>query len=147
LNHLKDTFLKILILNGPNLNLLGKREPTIYGDQNFNVYLTNLQAKFSDHTIDYVQSNIEGDLINTLHQADERYTGIILNAGGYAHTSVALADAVAAIKTPVISVHISNIYQRESERHQELLSQYVVGGIFGLGLQSYQLAIQHLLTL
>jgi len=147
LNHLKDTFLKILILNGPNLNLLGKREPTIYGDQNFNFYLTNLQAKFSDHTIDYVQSNIEGDLINTLHQADERYTGIILNAGGYAHTSVALADAVAAIKTPVISVHISNIYQRESERHQELLSQYVVGGIFGLGLQSYQLAIQHLLTL
>jgi 3-dehydroquinate dehydratase-2 len=147
LNHLKDTFLKILILNGPNLNLLGKREPTIYGDQNFDVYLTNLQAKFSDHTIDYVQSNIEGDLINTLHQADERYTGIILNAGGYAHTSVALADAVAAIKTPVISVHISNIYQRESERHQELLSQYVVGGIFGLGLQSYQLAIQHLLTL
>jgi 3-dehydroquinate dehydratase II len=147
LNHLKDTFLKILILNGPNLNLLGKREPTIYGDQNFNVYLTNLQAKFSDHTIDYVQSNIEGDLINTLHQADEKYTGIILNAGGYAHTSVALADAVAAIKTPVISVHISNIYQRESERHQELLSQYVVGGIFGLGLQSYQLAIQHLLTL
>ncbi len=139
--------MKILILNGPNLNLLGKREPTIYGDQNFNVYLTNLQAKFSDHTIDYVQSNIEGDLINTLHQADERYTGIILNAGGYAHTSVALADAVAAIKTPVISVHISNIYQRESERHQELLSQYVVGGIFGLGLQSYQLAIQHLLTL
>jgi len=139
--------LKILILNGPNLNLLGKREPTIYGDQNFNFYLTNLQAKFSDHTIDYVQSNIEGDLINTLHQADERYTGIILNAGGYAHTSVALADAVAAIKTPVISVHISNIYQRESERHQELLSQYVVGGIFGLGLQSYQLAIQHLLTL
>ncbi len=139
--------MKILILNGPNLNLLGKREPTIYGDQNFDVYLTNLQAKFSDHTIDYVQSNIEGDLINTLHQADERYTGIILNAGGYAHTSVALADAVAAIKTPVISVHISNIYQRESERHQELLSQYVVGGIFGLGLQSYQLAIQHLLTL
>ncbi len=139
--------MKILILNGPNLNLLGKREPTIYGDQNFNVYLTNLQAKFSDHTIDYVQSNIEGDLINTLHQADEKYTGIILNAGGYAHTSVALADAVAAIKTPVISVHISNIYQRESERHQELLSQYVVGGIFGLGLQSYQLAIQHLLTL
>ena len=139
--------MKILILNGPNLNLLGKREPTIYGDQNFNVYLTKLQAKFSDHTIDYVQSNIEGDLINTLHQADERYTGIILNAGGYAHTSVALADAVAAIKTPVISVHISNIYQRESERHQELLSQYVVGGIFGLGLQSYQLAIQHLLTL
>ena len=139
--------MKILILNGPNLNLLGKREPTIYGDQNFNFYLTNLQAKFSDHTIDYVQSNIEGDLINTLHQADERYTGIILNAGGYAHTSVALADAVAAIKTPVISVHISNIYQRESERHQELLSQYVVGGIFGLGLQSYQLAIQHLLTL
>lgn len=139
--------MKILILNGPNLNLLGKREPTIYGDQNFDVYLTNLQAKFSDHTIDYVQSNIEGDLINTLHQADEKYTGIILNAGGYAHTSVALADAVAAIKTPVISVHISNIYQRESERHQELLSQYVVGGIFGLGLQSYQLAIQHLLTL
>ena len=139
--------MNILSLNGPNLNLLGKREPTIYGDQNFDVYLTNLQAKFSDHTIDYVQSNIEGDLINTLHQADERYTGIILNAGGYAHTSVALADAVAAIKTPVISVHISNIYQRESERHQELLSQYVVGGIFGLGLQSYQLAIQHLLTL
>ena len=138
---------KLIVINGPNLNLLGKREPTIYGDQNFDVYLTNLQAKFSDHTIDYVQSNIEGDLINTLHQADERYTGIILNAGGYAHTSVALADAVAAIKTPVISVHISNIYQRESERHQELLSQYVVGGIFGLGLQSYQLAIQHLLTL
>jgi 3-dehydroquinate dehydratase II len=138
---------KILIINGPNLNLLGKREPTIYGQHTFEEYLEQVRNQFSTTNIDYFQSNIEGELIDRLHVADEQnYNGIILNAGGYSHTSVALADAVSSISTLVISVHISNIYQRETERHKELLSQYVLGGIFGLGLQGYTLAIQRFIN-
>ena len=135
--------MKILIVNGPNLNLLGKREPTIYGHESFEDYLAEVKHQFSTVEIDYFQSNIEGELINRLHLADtQSYKGIVLNAGGYSHTSVALADAVSSINTDVISVHISNIYQREEERHIELLSQYVRGGIFGLGLDGYTLAIK-----
>jgi 3-dehydroquinate dehydratase-2 len=139
--------LKILIINGPNLNLLGKREPTIYGHESFKEFLEQVKHQFSTVEIDYFQSNIEGELIDRIHKADkEGYSGIILNAGGYSHTSVALADAVGGIVTDVTGVHISNIYQRESERHTELLSQYTKGGKFGLGVQGYTLAIQSIIN-
>ena len=139
--------MKILVVNGPNLNLLGKREPDLYGHKSFEDYFKVLQHKFSTHQLDYFQSNHEGELIDKIHQTDRSDTkGIVLNAGGYSHTSVALADAVASISTPVISVHIPNIYNREEERHKELISQYVVGGIFGLGLDGYELAVQHLIN-
>lgn len=139
--------MKILIINGPNLNLLGKREPNIYGFERFEDFLTQVRNQFSTVDIQYYQSNIEGELINRLHATEyEDYSGIILNAGGYSHTAVALADAVAAIKTPVIGIHISNTYTREKERHQELLAQYCRGGIYGLGLQGYSLAIQSIIN-
>ncbi len=139
--------MKILIINGPNLNLLGTREPDIYGSASFENYLSKLKNQFSTIEIDYFQSNVEGELINQLHTADKQnIQGIIINAGGYSHTSVALADAVSAIKTPVISVHISNIYQREQERHKELLAKHVIGGIFGLGLEGYNYAIQKIIS-
>ncbi|NNJ56592.1 MAG: 3-dehydroquinate dehydratase [Bacteroidia bacterium] len=134
--------MKILIINGPNLNLLGTREPDIYGSASFETYLAKLKNQFSTIEIDYYQSNIEGELINRLHLADsEKLDGIVLNAGGYSHSSVALADAVSSVQTPVIGVHISNIYQREKERHKELLAQYTIGGIFGLGLEGYEFAV------
>ena len=140
--------MKILIINGPNLNLLGKREPSVYGHQSFEEFLEQVKHQFSTLEIDYFQSNREGELIDQLHQTENTdYQGIVLNAGGYSHTSVALADAVAAITTPVIGVHISNIYTREQERHTELLAQYCIGGIFGLGLQGYVSAIQALISL
>ena len=140
--------MKILIINGPNLNLLGKREPSMYGHESFEEFLEQVRHQFSTIEIDYFQSNIEGELIDRLHQtADTGCQGVVLNAGGYSHTSVALADAVAAITTPVIGVHISNIYAREQERHTELLAQYCKGGIFGLGLQGYASAIQALISL
>ena len=140
--------MKILIINGPNLNLLGKREPSVYGHQSFEEFLEQVKHQFSTLEIDYFQSNREGELIDQLHQTENTdYQGIVLNAGGYSHTSVALADAVAAITTPVIGVHISNIYSREQERHTELLAQYCIGGIFGLGLQGYISAIQSLISL
>lgn len=139
--------MKILVVNGPNLNLLGKREPDLYGHKSFEDYFKVLQHKFSTHQLDYFQSNHEGELIDKLHQTNRSdIKGIVLNAGGYSHTSVALADAVASISTPVVSVHITNIYNREEERHKELISQYVVGGIFGLGLDGYELAVQHLIN-
>jgi 3-dehydroquinate dehydratase-2 len=138
---------KILLLNGPNLNLLGTREPSIYGDTTFESFIEQARGQFSTLEIEYYQSNIEGELINKLHDTENgTYSGIVLNAGGYSHTSVALADAVAAIKTPVVGVHISNIYTRENERHTELLAQYCVGGIYGLGMQGYELAIQHFIA-
>jgi 3-dehydroquinate dehydratase-2 len=128
--------------------LLGKREPNIYGATSFEAFLEAVKEEFSNHEIDYYQSNIEGEIIDILQKAEnQHFSGIIINAGGYAHTSVAIADAVASITIPVISVHISNIYQRESERHKELLAQYVEGGIFGLGINGYRLAIQHLVSL
>ncbi len=138
---------KLLIINGPNLNLLGTREPAVYGYTTFEDFLTELKTQYCDTHIDYFQSNHEGEIIDKLHQAaNKNYKGIILNAGGYSHTSVAIADAVSAITTPVIGVHISNIYKREQERHKELISQYVVGGIYGLGLIGYKLAVEYFIN-
>tara|TARA_Y100000385_G_scaffold185699_1_gene191817 strand:- start:9952 stop:10338 length:387 start_codon:yes stop_codon:yes gene_type:complete len=128
--------------------LLGKREPNIYGAKSFEAFLEEVKKEFSNHEIDYYQSNVEGEIIDTLQKYEQQnFSGIIINAGGYSHTSVAIADAVASISIPVISVHISNIYRRESERHKELIAQYVQGGIFGLGINGYRLAIQHLASL
>jgi 3-dehydroquinate dehydratase-2 len=138
--------MKIIIINGPNLNLLGLREPGIYGGQSFEVYYQNLRAQFSNIDIEYYQSNVEGELINKLHQTGFSYSGIILNAGGYTHTSVAISDAVAAINTPVLEVHISNVYSREDYRHKSLISKNCVGVISGLGLDSYTLALVHLMS-
>ncbi len=137
--------LKILIINGPNLNLLGKREPMLYGHTSFEDYLIDLRHKFSTHTIDYFQSNVEGEIIDRIHQSDEDQTdAIVINAGGYSHTSVAIADAISSISISAIGVHITNIYTREEERHKELLSKYLKGGIFGLGIMGYELAIRNL---
>ena len=130
-----------MIINGPNLNLLGKREQSIYGNLAFEEYLKDLQAQFTTMNIDYFQSNIEGELINKLHKVGFSYDTILLNAGGYTHTSVALADAVAAIETPVIEVHISNIYSREEFRKKSLLSPNCKGVVCGLGLDSYKAAL------
>jgi len=136
--------MKILILNGPNLNLLGKREENIYGSQSFDSYLKLLQNLFEGNTIDYFQSNWEGELIDKLHAAPGVYQGVILNAGGYTHTSVAIADAIAAIKVPVVEVHISNILKREDFRHKSLIGPNCIGTIMGFGLDSYRLAIESL---
>lgn len=130
---------RILILNGPNLNLLGKREPEIYGDKSFEDYYVELKAKFPELDLFYFQSNLEGALIDQIQ--DSNWGGIVLNAGGYTHTSVAIRDAISSIKTPVIEVHISNITNRESFRHESLISPVCVGCIFGFGLKSYQLAL------
>ena len=137
---------KILILNGPNLNLLGTREPEIYGAQTFEQFLEILQDKFGEQLdISYFQSNEEGVLINKLHEVGFSYDGILFNAGGYTHTSVALSDAVAAVTTPTVEVHISNLYKREEFRHKSILSKSCVGMIAGLGLTGYALAIQYFL--
>lgn len=136
---------KIIIINGPNLNLLGTREHNIYGSQNFNDYLVNLCQSFPDVQLDYYQSNVEGELINKIHEVGFSYNGIILNAGGYSHTSVALHDAIAAITAPVVEVHISNIFAREEYRHHSLITPVARGIICGLGLSGYNLAIQYLL--
>ena len=134
---------KILIINGPNLNLLGKREPLVYGSDSFEQFLETLKNEFSDcTTIDYFQSNNEGEIIDKLHDAGFSADGIILNAGGYTHTSVAIADAVAAISTPVVEVHISNVFKREKFRHHSYLSSVCMGVIAGFGLKSYTLALQ-----
>ena len=134
--------MKIIIINGPNLNLLGKREPEIYGTQTFEDYFTELKNEFPSIGLDYYQSNVEGELINKLHEIGFTHDGIILNAGGYTHTSVALADAVASIKTKVIEVHISNIFAREEFRHTSLLSKNCVGIISGLGMKGYEMALR-----
>ena len=130
--------MKIIIINGPNLNLLGKREPSIYGNVSFDAYLVKLKAEFSHLQIDYYQSNVEGELINKLQEVGFSYDMILLNAGGYSHTSVALTDCVKAIETPVIEVHISNIYSREEFRQKSLLSPNCKAVICGLGLDSYK---------
>lgn len=140
-------FMKVLIINGPNLNLLGKREPEIYGYEGFDSYLVELIKHFPNLTLEATQSNVEGELINALHAAEDKFDGIILNAGGYTHTSVALADAVAAISTPVVEVHISNIFAREDFRHVSYLGRYCKGSISGFGLQSYRLALEALLLM
>jgi len=133
--------MNIAIINGPNLNLLGKREPGIYGNMGFDEYLTELKAKFKDITLYYYQSNVEGELINKIHEIGFSYDGIILNAGGFTHTSVALADAVASIKTPVIEVHISNIFAREDYRHVSYVGKHCKGSISGFGLKGYEMAL------
>ena len=136
--------MKIVIINGPNLNLLGVREPEKYGVVRFEDYLNGLKARYVDCDIEYYQSNVEGEIINKLHEVGFEADGIVLNAGGYTHTSVSIADAVAAIKTPVVEVHITNIYAREEERRVSLLSKACVGVISGFGLESYRLAIESL---
>lgn len=137
--------MKIIIINGPNLNLLGKREPEVYGTQSFDTYFDALIQQWPDVALTYFQSNVEGELINKLHEVGFSYDGIVLNAGGYTHTSVALSDAIAAIRTPVVEVHISNIFAREAYRHVSLISQNCMGIISGFGLPGYDLAIRALL--
>lgn len=133
---------KILILNGPNLNLLGQREKSIYGDQSFEQYFDTLQTRFSLLELDYFQHNSEGAIIDKLHEVGFSYDGIVLNAGAYTHTSIAIADAIAAINTPVVEVHISNVYQREEFRQRSFLSKNCKGVIVGFGLDGYRLAIE-----
>ena len=133
--------MKLIIINGPNLNLLGKREPEVYGNQSFEDYFTQLQFRFTDVQLEYYQSNIEGELIGKLQEVGFSYDGIILNAAAYTHTSVGLGDAVKAIETPVVEVHISNTHQREDFRHVSYISSGAKGVILGFGLQSYDLAI------
>ena len=137
--------MKILIINGPNLNLLGKRETHIYGESSFEEYLENLRRELPQAELHYLQSNHEGTLIDKLQEAGFQFGGIVLNAGGLTHTSVALRDAVAAIPAPVIEVHISNVMARERFRHHSYLSAVCAGSITGLGLDSYRLAVEHLL--
>lgn len=132
---------KILVLNGPNLNLLGVREKNIYGEQSFDTFFAELQEEFPDVALDTYQSNNEGELIDKLHEVGFDYDGIVLNAGAFTHTSIAIADAIAAINTPVIEVHISNVHQREEFRHHSYLSKYCKGVILGFGLNSYRLGI------
>ena len=136
--------MKILIINGANLNLLGRRQPEIYGNKSFEEYLEALRARYSEHSLDYFQSNIEGELVNQLQAADGKYDGVILNAGGYTHTSVVIRDAIAAIATPVVEVHISSILAREEVRHLSLIAPVVRGSIMGFGMESYRLAIEYL---
>jgi 3-dehydroquinate dehydratase-2 len=136
--------MKIQIINGPNLNLLGVREPGIYGSESFEAFLPQLKAKFPDVEIDYYQSNVEGELINKMQEVGFKYDGIVLNAGAYTHTSVALHDCIRSLKCPVIEVHISNVHQREEFRHKSMISAACKGVICGFGLDSYRLAIEAL---
>lgn len=133
--------MKIIIINGPNLNLLGKREPEVYGSQTFEDYLETLKSKFPNLELTYYQSNIEGELIDKIQEFGFSYNGIILNAGAYTHTSIGIGDAIKAITTPVIEVHISNTFSRESFRHQSYISGNAKGVILGFGMKSYELAI------
>ena len=132
---------RLIIINGPNLNLLGKREPNIYGSLTFTEFLDEVRLKYTELQIDYFQSNIEGELINKLQEVGFSYDGIILNAAAYTHTSIGIGDAVKAIETPVVEVHISNTFGREEFRHESFVSPYARGVILGFGLQSYELAI------
>ena len=135
--------MNILIINGPNLNLVGKRERDIYGSHSFTSYLKKLRKNYPDIQIDYIQTNIEGEIIDALQKAGLLYKGIILNAAGYTHTSVSIADAIKSINIPVIEVHISNIFARESFRHTSLIAPVVKGSIIGFGMESYRLAIEN----
>jgi len=135
--------MQLLIINGPNLNLLGKREVDIYGKQSFEEYFIELQSNYKNCVLSYFQSNVEGEIINKLHECGFSYDGIIINAGAYTHTSIAIADAVAAIKSPVIEVHISNIFAREDYRHVSYLGKHCVGSVSGFGLKSYNLAMDY----
>ena len=137
--------MKIQIINGPNLNLLGTREPGIYGDNSFESYLPKLFAQYPDIELEYYQSNVEGEIINKLHEVGFSYDGIVLNAGAYTHTSIAIGDAIKAITTPVVEVHLSNVFARESYRHESFLTPVCVGCISGFGLKSYKLALESFL--
>lgn len=138
--------MKIQIINGPNLNLLGIREPGVYGNKSFEGYFTELKAKYKNIELEYFQSNVEGELINKLHEVGFSFDGIILNGGGYTHTSVAIADAISGINTPVVEVHVSNIYAREEFRHVSLTGKNCKGVLTGFGLDGYRLAIESLLA-
>ena len=142
---MKKEIMKITIINGPNLNLLGIREIDTYGEESFETYFSKLKNKYPNIELDYFQSNIEGEIINKLQEKGFKNDGIILNAAGYTHTSVSIADAIKSIKTPVVEVHISNILDREPFRHISLIAPNCKGCIFGFGLQGYQLAIQSFL--
>ncbi|WP_092852246.1 type II 3-dehydroquinate dehydratase [Algibacter pectinivorans] len=133
---------KIMIINGPNLNLLGKREPNIYGSLTFTEFFDKIKTKYPNVQLEYYQSNIEGELIDKLHHVGFSFDGIILNAGAYTHTSIGIGDAIKGIETPVVEVHISNTFNREEFRHQSFISPNAKGVILGFGLQSYELAIQ-----
>lgn len=133
---------KLIIINGPNLNLLGKRETNIYGNLTFTEFFDDIKEKYPDVKLDYFQSNIEGELIDKLHEVGFSFDGVILNAGAYTHTSIGIGDAIKGIETPVVEVHISNTFGREEFRHQSFISPNAKGVILGFGLQSYELAIQ-----
>ena len=135
--------MKILIINGANLNLLGRRQPEIYGHESFEDLLEALRARYSEHTIDHFQSNIEGELVDALQRAEGVYDGVVLNAGGYTHTSVVLRDAIAAISVPVVEVHISSILAREEFRHVSMIAPVARGTIMGFGMESYRLALDY----
>ena len=135
--------MKIQIINGPNLNLLGKRETSIYGDQSFEQFFETLQKRFPAVELQYYQSNVEGELVNKLHEVGFSFDGIIINAGAYTHTSVAIHDAIGGIKTPVVEVHISNIHARESFRHTSLITSKCAGMLTGFGLEGYAMAIKY----
>ena len=137
--------MKLIIINGPNLNLLGKREPEIYGSESFEDFMGQLKSQFSSIDLEYYQSNIEGELIDKLHEVGFDYDGIVLNAGAYTHTSIGIGDAVRAIETPVVELHISNVHSREDFRHKSFIAANAKGVIFGFGLKGYQLAIQSFL--
>ena len=139
--------MKLIIINGPNLNLLGKREPEIYGANSFDDYFESLQHKYSTIDFSYFQSNIEGEIIDKLHEVGFNYDGIILNAAAYTHTSVGIGDAVKGIETPVVEVHISNVHAREEFRHQSFIAANAKGVIVGFGLKSYEMAVQSFLEL
>ena len=137
--------MKILIINGPNLNLLGKREPEVYGDQSFEAYFENLKLKFQEVELEYFQSNIEGELIGKIQEVGFSYDGIVLNAAAYTHTSVGIGDVIKAVESPVVEVHISNTHKREQFRHVSYISPNAKGVILGFGLKSYELAIRSFL--
>ncbi|MEG1634533.1 MAG: type II 3-dehydroquinate dehydratase [Rikenellaceae bacterium] len=138
--------MNILIINGPNLNLLGKREPTIYGNQSFDDYLVALKKQFSDHNISYFQSNVEGEIINELQDADGKFDGVVLNAGAYTHTSIAIADAIGSINVGVVEVHLSCILAREEFRHISLIAPKCMGSIMGFGMNSYMLGVEAIIN-
>ncbi len=133
--------MKLLIINGPNLNLLGKRQPEVYGNHTFEGYLEGLRKEFAPARLDYFQSNVEGEIINAIQQADGVYDGVVLNAGGYTHTSVAIADAISSVGVKCVEVHISNILAREEFRHVSLIAPRCKGSIMGFGMESYRLAV------
>ena len=137
--------MNLVIINGPNLNLLGRREKSIYGDCDFESYLEQLRAQYPEHRIDYFQSNVEGVLIDRIQEAGFASDGIVLNAGGYTHTSVAICDAIRAVPAPVVEVHISNIHAREEFRHRSMIAPAVAGSVIGFGLDSYRLAVEALI--